>query len=288
MAGREVEHALALRVDEAEGSRHFRIDPADQPIEIALADREEPRPALPASERSLGDDRCVDGADRHAGVQTIARPVARAEVDVRAGAVAEPLGVAPCQQRDALEDVAVDHRQRAAVLDVADRVHEQRARHAVQRHADVPEIAAANGEIAAEVVAARYARERLHGSHRVVGEQATQVLELGAADDNLRGNARRFARKEIPTDAHLLGVRPRALGKRNRHVDRRAFGHLDVASRERVADQRHLEHARARRDAAEPEAPVRTGDDAARLAVEHHPGLLERLPRPRIDDAARD
>ena len=96
----------------------------------------------------------------------------------------EPLHVAAAHQRNVLQDVAVDHRHRARarlVLDRANGVQQVRRREAVERQVHVRKVAAANGELAAQVVAGRHARQHLDRPQRIVGKDAAQVLDVGAA-----------------------------------------------------------------------------------------------------------
>ncbi len=55
------------------------------------------------------------------------------------------------------------------------------------RQVHVREAAAADGELAAEIVAGRDARQHLDGAERIVGEHAAEILDVGASQDLLRG-----------------------------------------------------------------------------------------------------
>ena len=66
----------------------------------------------------------------------------------------------------------------------------------------VREVAAANGELAAQVVAGRNARQHLHGAKGIVGEDTAQVLDVGAAEDLLRGRPRIGHAEPIGTHRH--------------------------------------------------------------------------------------
>ena len=63
-------------------------------------------------------------------------------------------------------------------------MHERRGK-AVDGEIQVGEVAAADAELAAEIVAGCHARQHLHGPQRIVGQHAAQILELGAAEDLL-------------------------------------------------------------------------------------------------------
>ena len=68
----------------------------------------------------------------------------------------------------------------------------------VDREVHVPEVAAADAELAAEVVARRHARQDLDGAKRVVREDAAQVLQFGAAQGLLHGGSRLGGAKRRP------------------------------------------------------------------------------------------
>ena len=52
------------------------------------------------------------------------------------------------------------------------------------------EAAAADAELAAQIVAGGDAGQHLHRAQRIVGQHAAQVLDVGAAEDLLRRRAR--------------------------------------------------------------------------------------------------
>ena len=119
----------------------------------------------------------------------------------------------------------------------------------------------ADREIAAVVVAAADAGQRLHGAHRVLGEGAAQLLDVGAADGDLAGDAglpRRCRRRDLD----VLGVGAGALGEREGQLEGAAGGDLDVTPDEAIADQRHLEDAVPGRQIGQHEAALRVRERA--------------------------
>ena len=121
----------------------------------------------------------------------------------------DPLHVAAADERHILQDVAVDHRDRAGarlILDRADGVQQVRRRETVERQVHVREIAAANGELAAQVVAGRDAGQHLNGPQRIVGKNATQVLDVGAPEHLLGGCPGVRLAEAVGADGHRLRV----------------------------------------------------------------------------------
>jgi len=67
-----------------------------------------------------------------------------------------------------------------ALLDRTDHVHHERRREPIDSEVHVREVAAADAELALEVVAGRDPREHLHRAQGVVGQDAAKVLKLRA------------------------------------------------------------------------------------------------------------
>src|SRR5262249_4879317 len=122
------------------------------------------------------------------GLCAIARPLAHVKVQLGAETIAVALRIRPVEQRDAVEDVAVDHRDRSSVLHLLYGVQEKGRRNAVERGIHAIEAAAANGELAAKIVAGRDPRQHLDRAHGIISEEAPEVLNLGAAERLLRGH----------------------------------------------------------------------------------------------------
>ena len=285
---RQVVDRLGLRVDEPERAGGLRIDAVDQPVDVALAAGHQPRAAAGAAQRALGHGRRRDRADRDAVLLPRPRSLAHAEVDLRSRPVAVALRVAAEQDRRALEDVAVEHRQRSGVAGPVDGVHEQRAGDAVERHAEVTERRGADREVAAVVVAAADAGQRLHGAHRVLGEGAAQLLDVGAADGDLAGDAG-LPRRRRRRDLDVLGVGAGALREREGQLQGAARGDVDVAPDQGIADQRHLEDAAPGRQIGEHDAALRVRERAGLpVAVEADAGPFDRRAGGRVDDDRGD
>ena len=106
--------------------------------------------------------------------------LAHAEVDFGAGAVAVPLRVRAVQQRDLVEDVAVQHRHRSAVVHLLHGVQQERRGNAFEGEGHAIDAGAADRELAAEVIAGGHRRQRLDGSERIVGQRAAQLQQLAA------------------------------------------------------------------------------------------------------------
>ena len=96
--------------------------------------------------------------------------------------IAVTLRIRSGRQRDFLEHIAVHHRDRARVLHALHGVHEQRRRDAFEREVHVANGQAAHAELAAKIVAGRNARQHVDSAHRIVGDDAAQLLKLVAAE----------------------------------------------------------------------------------------------------------
>ena len=291
MTRRDVIGELRLRVREAEAQVLLGIQALDDQIEIAFARGEQPRPTLGSADRPFDDARCIDGADREMALHPVARSLAHQEVDFGRGAIPVTLGVGPVQQRDFLEDIAVDHRNRSAVVHLLHGVQQERRGDALEREVHLPHAGAADRELAAEIVAGGDRRQHLHGAKRVVRQDAAQLLQLASAD-RLLGRDRRLATRDVTgarrsADVHRFGVGAGAFGEHDRHVGdsacRDRHGSLDEDEVHRgdvellIADRhlRELESAvvagdhgtagglQANRDAADAGAFFRVDDDAA-------------------------
>ena len=286
----QVVHGLGLRVREPE--LHLIVDePLDHEIEVALPRRDQPG-ATPSCERPLDDERHARSADGGANLRPLARSGADVELDRGAGAVPRTLQVAAAHERDVLQDVAVDHRDRARarlVLDGADGVQQVRRREAVERQVHVREVAAADGELAAQVVAGGDAGQDLNGSQGIVGEDATEVLDVGAPE-HLLGRRARVGRPEpIGADRHGLGI-TRAAGQGNRHFQDLPRHDRHRALGDRVADDRGPEAPGAGQNGQlEATVPGRDGRGPA-LARRHvsDQDAAERRARPGVQNDAPD
>ena len=163
---RQIVGDLGLRVAKPEAHRAIG-QAVDDEIEIGLAAGYQPRPALMAADGTFGDARRVGAAHGHVERAPLARSVPHPEIDFGAGVAGVALRITAVEKRDVLQHVAVDHRDRAgrpAVLDAANRVEEVRRGEAVHGERQVAEVAAADGELAAEVVPGRDTRQDLHRS----------------------------------------------------------------------------------------------------------------------------
>src|SRR6476620_10520564 len=95
--------------------------------------------------------------------KTIARSLAHQKAQLGARSIAVPLRIRPHCQRNFVEDVAVDHRNRSGVLNALHRVYEEWRRDAFEGEVHVRDAEAARAELAAQIVAARHSRQNLNG-----------------------------------------------------------------------------------------------------------------------------
>ena len=206
-------------------------------------------------QRTLDDERRVRAADTDASLHPIARAFADDEVELRTETVAVALRVRPIQQRDAVEDVAVDHRNRPAILDLLDRVQEERRGHAVDGEPDAAERTAADRELAAEVVAGAHARQHVDRPHRIVRHQAAQVLDVGAAEHQLRRHRAFLFGKAARGHEHVFAVGPGAFTQEDRDLGGRRAVDLDGSPHEDETNHRHDEVPGANRNISNFEPP---------------------------------
>ena len=96
------------------------------------------------------------------------------------------LRIRACRERDLVQHVAVDHRDGAGVLDALHRVDEQGSRDAFEREVHVADGQSAHAELAAQVVARRHAGQDVDSAHRIVRDDAAQLLQLVAAENLFR------------------------------------------------------------------------------------------------------
>ncbi len=271
----DVAHQLHLKIVEPEAEGVFGIDAVNHRAQVALSRRQQPRPAFGRAQRALHDDRRV----RHAGADVAPESIARAftdqKVQLGAGVVAVPLGVRARRQRDFLEHVAVDHRDRAAVLDALHGVHEERRRNALEREVHVANGKAADAELAAQVVAGRDPRQHVNGAHRIVGDHAAKLLQLVAAEHLPAAGGSRVGSTRR-AHVHRFRVRARSRGDRNRDLQHLAGRNLDAAACQHEIDGRHVQLAVARRDVLEHEAAVARGNRHERGVLNAHRDLFER------------
>ncbi len=261
---------LRLGVREPEADRAGR-QPVDDQIEIRLPPGDQPGPALMLADGSFRHTRCVRPAHRDVEDASIARSIAQPEIDLRSRVAAVTLRITAVEERDVLQHVAVDHRDRtgrAAVLDAAHRVEQVRRSEPVNGEGQMAEVAPTNRELAAEVVAGGDAGQDLHGAQRVVGEHAAQVEELGAAQ-HLRGRHGIGGRPEdVRPDRHgfAVGRRPLAEAHRQGRPVRRD-GHFPAE--EGVTHHGHVQAMGTRREAVYTEAAVRVGQDRLPRVLDH-------------------
>ena len=151
------------------------------------------------------------------------------------------------------------------------------------------EIAAADGELAAQIVAGRHAGQNLHGSQRIVGENATKVLDVGAPEHLLGGRARVGRTEPIGADGHGLGI-ARAAGQGDRHLHDFPGHDRHGTLGDRVADDRRPQAPDARQNGQlEPAVPAgdRRGPALSSGHVSHQ-HAAERRARPGVQDHALD
>ena len=153
------------------------------------------------------------------------------EIELGAEPVAVALRIRPVQQRDAVQDVAVQHGDRSAVLHLLHGVEQERGRDAVEREVHAPERAPADRELASEVVAGGDARQDLDGAHRVVGQQVAQVLDFRAPQRLLRRHRLLLLAESLAGDLHRLGIGPGAVAEDDGHVERRRVRPRSAVSR---------------------------------------------------------
>jgi hypothetical protein len=235
----------------------------------------------------------------------IAGALAHVEIELGTETIAVALRVRPVQQRDPVEDVAVQHRDGAAVLHVLNGVKQERRRHAVEREVHPRERASADRELAAEVVARGHAREHLDCSHRIVGQQVAQVLDVGASQRHLGGYRFFLLPEALAGNGDRFRVGARAFTERHGELDGPAADDVDGPFHQNEADDRHVERSASRRNVGqlEPSLGVRLGrllrilqlhghvrDGCAVGAIDHdaanRAGSLRRLrPTGRCDQA---
>ena len=162
MPGTHVVHGLGLRIDEAERESSLGIDPLDQIVEIAATDRREPR-SLAAGDRTFTEERRARAAQACAAAELVAAAFAGRQANLGAHLAARALRIAAREQGHTAQRLAVDHRDRAAVGDAVDGVHQIPRRDAVDHQPDVAERIAADRELAVEVVGRRGGGQGLHG-----------------------------------------------------------------------------------------------------------------------------
>ena len=222
MPGTDVVHRLGLRIDEAERESRLGIDPLDQIVEITAADRGEPR-SLAAGDRAFAEEGRAGAAQAGASAELVAAAFARRQADLGAHLAARALRIAAREQGHAAQRLAVDHRDRPAVGDAVDGVHQIPRRDAVHDQADVAERVAAHGELAVEVVGRRGRRQGLHRPQRIVEHCAAQGFELAAVERracpgpnrtrvgvNPTQSRARYTRRRLPTaGSSCPAARPR-------------------------------------------------------------------------------
>ena len=231
----DVVHGLDLCIDVAERESRIRIDPLDQIVEIAAADRRKPR-SLAAGDRTFSEHGRARAAQARASAELVAAAFASCEADLGAHLPARALRIAAGQQGDAAQRLAVDHRDRAAVGDAVDGVHQIPRRDAVHHQTDVAERIAAHRELAVEVVGRCRGWQGLDRPEWIVEHRAAQRFELAAVERRAAGDRIGLAPKRA-RHAHALGIGSGACREPNRHVERR-FSYVDLGAQQGVADDR--------------------------------------------------
>jgi hypothetical protein len=274
---------LRIRESEADGAVGQAVE---NQVEIRLARGDQPGPALTAADRSFRHSGRIRPAHRDVEQTALPRSFAQPEIHLRAGVAGVALGITAVEERHIVQHVAVDHRDRAggpAVLDAAHGVQEVRRGEAVHREGQVAEITPADRELAAEVVSGGHAGQDLHGPERIVGEDAAEVLELGAAQHMGRGHGIGRRPEDVRGDRHALAVGGRPLAETHRY-GRRARPHGHLAAEQGVAHDGDVEAMGARRQAVDAEAALSVRQDRFPGVLDDDQHLLEGSPRPGVHD----
>ena len=100
--------------------------------------------------------------------------------------IAVALCIGARRQRNLVQHVAIDHGDGAAVLHALDGVDQKGSRNAFEGEVHVPDGKPPHAELAAQVVAGCDTGEHMNGAHRIVGDDAAQLLKLVAAENLLR------------------------------------------------------------------------------------------------------
>ena len=283
MPGRDVERDLRLRVGEAELRVFCDVELRDQPVDVALADACQPGATPCSPEWAFEHRRRPRPREGPAQAHGVARPLAQRALHPRARAVAVGLWRGARGEPDLRQHVGVHHGDRARVVHGPWAVDEPGRGHAVHRQTHLAEVTAAHRELRPEVIAGCHPRHGLDGAERIVSEHAAQFLELRRAHTEFdrRGRARRLI--PGPNDERF-GIGASAWRERHREVYGATGRHLDVATGQCVADERHHQRARAGGHAVESEAALRicrrptvgvlgddehTGQRGAGLCIDH-------------------
>ena len=165
------------------------------------------------------------------------------------------------REPDFVQHVAVDHRDGAGVLHPLHGVDEQRSRNALEREVHVAYGQAPDAELAAEVVASCDTRQHVNGAHRIVGDDAAQLLKLVAAEQLLRW---RCALRRVAAHVDRFRIRSCAGRDGDGDVERLAGAYVDEAAHEDKIHRRHVQLAAAGRNAIEPKASVSGGESGER------------------------
>ena len=150
----------------------------------------------------------------------------------------------------------VDHADGAGLVGALHRVAEKRARHAVDGQSDVREARAAHREFGGEVVGRSHARQHLQRAHRIVQDEATQVLKVGAVQQLLRRDGGFGLPKRIADHLHALGIGAGAADERDEDMNRSARADRDLAPEWRIADDRDGQRLASPLERVESEAAV--------------------------------
>jgi hypothetical protein len=152
----------------------------------------------------------------------------------------------------------------------------------------VSEVTSAYAELASKIVGCRNTRKDLDGTQGIVGEDAPEILNVGAPEDLLRRDARIGAPESIGRDRHRLGVSAGPFAQWDRDVDAGTRGNLHVASDQDVSDNGDIELMRSWRNRRQSEraSRVRLGGRAA--VLNQYQNFVDSNRRPGVDDMARN
>ena len=176
-------------VGEAEGQGRLvaEIDPVEDVVQVALAERHDPRSPLLLAQRPFEKPARVRSAGFQAPLKLLAIAFPRFDGQNPGGAIGIADRPRALVQGHVVGHIAVEDGQRAVAGLAIGRVERRMQQHAVQIQADAIERRAAQRELRVEVVVGGDAGQALDGSQRVVGQHAGQVLAFLALQRDGRG-----------------------------------------------------------------------------------------------------
>ena len=269
-------HEARGQVAVAEGEARVVVHPLEDVVEVALARGREPGGLL--SDRPLDGREDPGRPEARLPVEAVRPPLARAHGERRPHVVAVARGSRPRHERHRVHHVAVEDRERVAIVDVADRVERGLQANPVDGEAGRREAAAAGGEPGVVLVVGGDAGQRLHRTQRVArgdARQGHQLLAVVAARERRRrfGGGRGTGRRH----RHRLREPGRLALERDHELERRgAEGETD--GKGPVAGGAHPEGDRALLEPDEREAAVNVGRGFAAALREADPRLREASP----------